>query len=262
MRRTEAAANKGISMILVSFGGGTNSTAMLIGMQERGIRPDYITFADTGGEKPHTYEHIKDMDKWLKGVGFPTITVVKKVRRDGSILTLEDNCLEQNMLPSIAYGFKSCSLKYKVAPQDKFFNNNDDIRKLWKEGKRATKYIGYDYGESHRVKDYDDNKYKVEFPLVDWKWTREDCVKAIERSGLPQPMKSACFFCPSSKATEIREMAVLYPDLMDRCLTMEKNAHLTQVKGLGRNFAWSQLIATDDMFADSYIEPVCGCYDG
>ena len=36
-------------MNLVSFGGGTNSTAMLIGMFERQIPVDLILFADTGG---------------------------------------------------------------------------------------------------------------------------------------------------------------------------------------------------------------------
>ena len=39
---------------VVSFGGGVNSTALLIGLEERDERPDYILFADTGGEKPET----------------------------------------------------------------------------------------------------------------------------------------------------------------------------------------------------------------
>ena len=46
---------------VVSFGGGVNSSAMLIGMHERGITPDAILFSDTGGEKPETYQHIEDM---------------------------------------------------------------------------------------------------------------------------------------------------------------------------------------------------------
>lgn len=249
-------------MILVSFGGGTNSTAMLIGMQERGIRPDIILFADTGAEKPHTYAHIRDMDKWLESVGFPLIRVVRTVNKGGEVIDLETECLTNKSLPSIAYGFKSCSEKFKGRPQNKFMNNYDPAKAHWKEGGKVKKLIGFDYDESHRVKDYSDNKYDVEFPLYEWKWGRKECIAAIKRAGLPQPMKSACFFCPSSKPAEIKEMAVIYPELMDRCIAMEKNAQLTQVKGLGRNFAWSQLIATDDMFADSYIEPVCGCYDG
>jgi len=87
-------------------------------------------------------------------------------------------------------------------------------------------------------------------------------VAAINRAGLPQPSKSSCFFCPANRVTEIKEMQALYPELIERAITMEKNAQLTQVKGLGRNFSWENVIATDDMFADSYIEQVCGCYDG
>ncbi len=41
-------------MNIVSFGGGTNSTAMIIGMYLHKIPIDLILFADTGGEQPHT----------------------------------------------------------------------------------------------------------------------------------------------------------------------------------------------------------------
>ena len=49
---------------------------------------------------------------------------------------------------------------------------------------------------------------------------------------------------------------------MDRAIAMEENAELTTVKGLGRGYAWKDLIATDDMFPESHIELACGCYDG
>ena len=45
-------------MNIVSFGGGTNSTAMIIGMYRKKIPVDLILFADTGGERPCTYEHV------------------------------------------------------------------------------------------------------------------------------------------------------------------------------------------------------------
>ncbi len=249
-------------LLSVSFGGGTNSTAMLIGLWERGIRPDFITFADTGGEKPHTYKHIEDMQKWLKKVSFPEIVIVKKVDKNGHVYTLEQDCMDHNKLPSLAYGFKQCSQKYKGQPQDKFFNNNDLCKAHWKSGGKITKMIGYDTGESHRIKDYNCNKYNVVYPMVEWGWSREDCIEAIDRAGLPQPSKSSCFFCPANKIAEIKEMNALYPELIERATAMERNAQLTQVKGLGRNFAWESVIATDDMFTDSYIQLACGCYDG
>ena len=250
-------------MIAVSYGGGTNSKAMLIGMHERGIKPDVIVFADTGGERPHTYADIEKMQSWLKSKEWPQIITVKKIDKHGDVLTLEDNCLAKNMLPSIAYGYKTCSQKYKIAPQEKFMNNYEPAKKHWKNGGKITKYIGFDADEPQRAeKDYTCSKYEYKHPLIEWDWGREECKQAIARAGLTQPNKSSCFFCPNSKDTEIREMAANYPDLIERAIAMEKNAELTHIKGLGRRYAWSDVIATDDMFSYPSQEMPCGCYDG
>ena len=48
-------------MNIVSFGGGTNSAALLIGLYKHKIPIDLITFADTGAEHPHTYQFIEIM---------------------------------------------------------------------------------------------------------------------------------------------------------------------------------------------------------
>ena len=251
-------------MLVVSYGGGTNSTAMLVGLFERGINPDAILFADTGGEKPHTYDHILGMQRWLGRIGFPLITTVKKVDKNGGILTLEDNCLQKKMLPSVAYGFKTCSQKYKAQPQEKWLNNWEPAKAIWKGGRRITKLIGFDADEPQRAAtDYSDKKYNYWYPLLDWDWGRDECKEAISRAGLSQPGKSSCFYCPNSKATEIRELNALYPDHMARAIAMEQNANLTTIKGLGRgHFAWRDVISTKEMFP--FPEPAmpCACYDG
>jgi len=131
---------------------GTNSTGMIVGMYERGIRPDYITFADTGGEKPHTYRHLADMQIYLKSIGFPEIVIVKKVDKNGDVLTLEENCLNKKMLPSLAYGYKKCSQKFKIAPQDKYFNNIPETKAYFKAGCKVKKFIGYDAFDPDNIK--------------------------------------------------------------------------------------------------------------
>ena len=251
-------------MIVVSYGGGTNSTAVLVGMYERGINPDAILFADTGGEKPHTYEHIKAMQKWLGKIGFPLITTVKKLDINGDVLTLEQNCLNKKMLPSIAYGYKKCSQKYKAQPQEKWLNNWEPAKVIWKEGRRITKVIGFDADEPQRAAvDHSCKKYNYWHPLIEWDWGREECKEAIARAGLPQPGKSSCFFCPNARPEEIRELNAVYPDLMQRAIDMEKNANLTTIKGLGRgHYAWSDVIATSEMFPYPNQELPCACYDG
>ena len=253
-------------MKVVAYGGGTNSTAMLILMLETGIRPDLILFADTGGEKPHTYKHLDIVNLWCEKVGFPKIISVQKKGRIYVKETLEENCLRKNMLPSIAYGYKSCSLKYKVQPQDMYCNNDNNCKSVWNNGGKVSKYIGYDADEERRAKIKCDNKYNYLYPLISSDWGRDECISAIKRHNLPQPGKSACFFCPSSKKIEILNLRDQYPELLDRALKMEKQANLTSVQGLGRSFSWSDFINNydkqPDLFSDAGKEMDCGCYDG
>ena len=101
---------------MVSYGGGVNSTALLVGLHQHRIPVDLILFADTGAEHPHTYAYLDIMDRWLKDHGMPPITRVYKTTRDGKRLTLEQECLQSGTLPSMAYGFKRCSLKHKIGP--------------------------------------------------------------------------------------------------------------------------------------------------
>ena len=83
------------------------------------------------------------MDRWLKDHGMPEITRVYKTTKDGRRLTLEDECLKSGTLPSIAYGFKRCSLKHKIGPQEKFCNNYPPCREVWNSGKKG--------GQVHRL---------------------------------------------------------------------------------------------------------------
>ena len=253
-------------MKVVAYGGGTNSTAMLVLMHETGQRPDHIVFADTGGEKPHTYEHLRVVNEWCKSIGFPEIVTVRKRGRVYVGETLEENCLRKSMLPSIAYGFKTCSQKYKVQPQDMYFNNLPEAKAVWAAGDKILKYIGYDADEMRRARDFTDDKYAFVYPLIAEDWGREECIEAIRRAGLPQPGKSACFFCPSSKKQEILDLKREYPVLFQRALAMEANAELTSVKGLGRRFSWREFAdkheTQADLFSDAGSEVPCGCYDG
>ena len=104
--------------ICVCYGTGVDSTAMLVGMYQRGIRPDLITFADTGSEKPETYQYVPVIRQWLRDVGFPDLVVVRYTPPRANYDTLYGNCIANETLPSIAFGLKSCSLKWKKAPQD------------------------------------------------------------------------------------------------------------------------------------------------
>lgn len=244
--------------MLVAFGGGTNSTAMLVGLRERGERPDLILFSDTGGEKPHTYRHVEEVGLWCDLVGFPPIVTVRSPNT-----TLEADCLTRKTLPSIVYGWKTCSQRFKGEPQEKYVNNWPAAREAWARGEKISKLVGYDADEPHRAKDYNDGKYAMRYPLIEWDWGRDECMEAITRAGLEQPGKSACFFCPSSKKDEIVDLGRRYPDLLRRAIDMEDNAELKTVQGLGRGFSWRIFTLGDPRQISMLPPPIsCDCYDG
>lgn len=206
--------------------------------------------------------------------------------------TLEEQCLATGTLPSLAYGGKSCSLKYKRAPQDKFILAHFPPAGLAEQGRRVVRAIGFDATEKHRTyagvvkavgldageehrltwarpkpdeKDrkrsreawLDEHFFHYWYPLVEWGMDRAACERSIRDAGLPVPVKSACFFCPASKKPEIVELRSRYPSLLKRALAIEENAkpNLTSVAGLGRSFSWAEFLADLD---DTPLFPDCG----
>ena len=250
-----------MTVTVVSYGAGTNSTAMLIELAIRKEKVDLILFSDTGGERPHTYNYILRFNAWLKNHGMPEIITVVK---GGIQETLEQSCLRMNALPSLAYGYKRCSQKYKIQPQNKYVNNWAPAIEEWCYGHKVVSLIGFDADEHHRAKISEDKKYIYRYPLVEWDMGRDECIAAIENAGLCLPGKSACFFCPSTKPWEIRQLARQYPDLAQRALAMEAQAKLTSMKGLGRRFAWRDILSQQNTIEDEELVPemTCGCYDG
>lgn len=237
--------------LVVSYGAGANSTAMLVEFVRRGLRPDFILFADTGAELPETYAALDTVAAWAVSQGFPEVQIVRATGK-----TLEQDCLDRRALPSIAYGLKTCSQRWKIEPQRK------RLRALglteWRQA------VGYDAGEPWRLRPSDDPRIENWAPLIEWDIDRQACECICDSAGLPY-RKSACFFCPSSKKWEVIRLAEMHPDLARRALEIEASAELTTVKGLGRNWAWADLLtqeAAQQKLFDAYPpEMPCGCHD-
>lgn len=256
-----------------NWGLGVNSTAGIIETIRRGDRLDLVLSADTGGEKPETYEFRELFTNWLdkRGVAVDVATKTPVKARVGNrkvpvapgttYSTLEENCIVNKTLPSIAFGYKSCSQKWKREPMDAWLRNLPSTVAQWAQGRPIVRLIGYDAGEPQRLANLRDTDRELfRFPLVEWGWYREQCVAAIVAAGLPVPPKSACFFCPSSKKSEIVQLSKQHPDLYARSIAMEDNAreHLGTVVGLGRHFSWRDVEGTT---APDPVDAPCGCFD-
>lgn len=228
-------------LLVVCFGGGVDSTAMLVALHDAGVVPHLLTFADTGGEKPETIVHVDRMSRVLQAWGWPPVTVVRKTPLPTTGYTdLYSNNVANQTLPSLAFGMKSCSIKWKQGPQDQLLKgvksgpNACAPHPLWTEaqatGQRITKLIGYDCGPADRRRAGSlasgGDEFDYAYPLQLLGWERQHCIKAITEVLGPGmvPIKSACFFCPASKAWELFWLAAHHPELMEKALHMERVA--------------------------------------
>ena len=62
-------------MNIVSFGGGTNSADLIIGLYKHKIPIDLITFADKGEDNPHTYQLTEIINQWIAEPAMQQTTV-------------------------------------------------------------------------------------------------------------------------------------------------------------------------------------------
>jgi len=65
--------------------------------------------------------------------------------------TLEGQCLHTGTLPSLAYGGKTCSLKFKRGPTDAHVLRHFPPDELIKQDKRVVRAIGFDATEQRRT---------------------------------------------------------------------------------------------------------------
>ena len=255
-------------IIALCFGAGVDSTAMLVALRSAGIRPDVITFADTGGEKPPTLLHVDRMNEVLAGWGWPLIETCRKVPLAKTGYTdLYGNCLKNETLPSLAFGMKSCSIKWKTNAQDlllKGARSGPSARPphpVWQRacemGQTIVKLIGYDAGKAdmRRARNMSANAdgFEYQYPLQLLGWTRPDCVKAITRSlgAHLVPIKSACFFCPASKHWELYWLAAHYPEQLEDALVLERVAltgRHSRFDTVEFGATWEEMVRNADRF--------------
>lgn len=238
----------------INFGGGLNSTALIIECRARGFRPDWILFADTGSERPETYRHLERMREWC--AGWAEIVVVKWIRADGSFEALHDNCLRTNYFPSKAYGYTGCTRKWKIQPMER-----------WRKAHgfdRGAFAIGYDAGEVRRLTKAcqrgDQPGMTAWYPLAAWGIDRAGCQRIVDAAGLPVG-KSSCFMCPNMwpHPEEMESLRVEHPDLY---ATGEEIAR--RALAAGNNPQEGRLKALDALdLRDRVVEDACvhgGCF--
>lgn len=195
------------SKYVVSYGGGVNSTAVIVHLIRKKAPLDYVVFSDTGDEMPETYEYLETMAGYLERRGVPFEVV--RVRNKAS---LSDRCLERRVIPSQIWRW--CTRDMKVTPIHAFY------RKLHAH---VYQYMGIDYGEVHRMKPAKASYVTNLYPLIDYKIGRQGCIDLIRKARLPVPAKSGCYMCPFNNMARWAEIYRNHPDLYRRAVKIEEN---------------------------------------
>lgn len=187
--------------VVLAYGIDVDSTALLVELEARGEAPDLVLSADPGAEKPETYAYQEMMAAWMAARGIPyeiVRYVPRRFKHWPPYYSILANVLTNATLPSISLGRHSCSLKWKVAPQDAYLRDWAPAQTAWSRGQKVVRLIGYDASpaDSRRyahASAIDDPLFECRYPLREWGWTRDRCVARIVSAGLPVPPKSSCW---------------------------------------------------------------------
>lgn len=192
---------------VLSFGGGVNTTALMVMLVRKRMPFDVAVFADTGAELPETYSYLDVAQRYLERHG-----VAFKVVRSRNT-PLYETCKRRRVVPSKLWRWSTRD--FKIRPIHAYY------RSL---GTRIREYMGIAYDEVGRMKASKEDYITSEFPLIDWKMTREDCIEVIKSAHLPVPVKSGCYFCPFQDIHRWQELYEEHLELFHRAMELEETS--------------------------------------
>jgi len=203
---------------VIAYGGGVQSTALLVLAAQGRIDYPVFLFANVGddSEDPATLQFVHRYAMPYAAAHGIALHELHRVRRDGTTETLYGRLTRPGSrslpipvrMPSGAPGTRSCTADFKIK-----------ITGRWLKAHGATPDnparvgIGISLDEIHRVNNRRAMPYEQPvYPLLehDPPLRRRDCESIIAAAGLPVPGKSACWFVPT-EATRVLERATPRP---------------------------------------------------
>lgn len=221
-----------MTLRVVSYGGGVQSTALLVLAAQGQIDFPTFLFANVGddSEHPATLDYVRNIAMPYAAEHDIELHELVRRRRDGTIDTLYSTALRSaTATPSIpmrhhehgAPGTRSCTVNYKIRVIGKWLRDNGANQHA-----PATVAIGFSTDELHRATTKRPQAWETPtYPLLDLGLSRASCSALIARAGLPVPPKSACWFCPFHRTSTWAEMRRDEPDLFERSVALERHVN-------------------------------------
>ena len=227
----------------VSYGGGVQSTALLVLAAQREI--DFPTFlmANVGddSEHPATLRYVREVAMPYAEAHGIQMHLLNRTKRDGSTETLWGRLMREGSrslairvrMDNGAPGKRSCTADFKIKVTGKWLKEHGASK-----DSPATIAIGISLDEIHRANNRRSEPHEqIVYPLLDLKMRRSDCEKVIADAGLPVPPKSSCFFCPFARLTAWRDLATDYPEQFEAACHLEDTLNQRRAM-LGKDNVW------------------------
>lgn len=177
---------------------------------DSGTLEEYKAFKAKIGKNPRRSERVVANAQWCDEHGVPRIIVN----------SLRDEIVKRRIVPSINPSSRWCTSNSKIEPIYKGY-----IRPMQEKGeyvKPAKALIGLGYEELTRMYTPHLSEYTVEYPLIDRKMKRKDCIDYVRRHGYDAPPKSGCYFCPFQSRKQWGNLLREHPDLYWDAVALEE----------------------------------------
>jgi len=252
-----------------SYGGGVQSTAILVLASQGKVQYDHFLFANVGedSEHPDTLRYFYDVAlPFADKHGLDLIELHKY--RKGEIETVYGRVMGNNRSIPIpirmsngAPGRRSCTSDFKIGVIARWLKQNGATKE-----KPAITGLGISVDEFQRARTDSGIDWQIlEYPLIDLRLARQDCINIIARAGLLVPPRSSCYFCPFHSRSEWMILKNQRPDLFDKSIEIEKR--LNEKRGnLKKDQVWmhSSLKPLDKAVGDqsNFFDDMDNCESG
>lgn len=214
-------------MRVFSFGGGVQSTAVLVLAAQGRVFYDAFLFSNVGedSEHPATLAYVRDVaTPYAAGHGID-LQVVRKRLRSGSETTLLEYLRKASRriplpvhMANGAPGRRDCTGEFKIRVIARWLREHGAT-----PANPATVGLGISTDEMQRARTDSGIPYeRLEYPLLDLRLSRQDCQRLIAAEGLPIPPKSACWFCPFQRLADWRRLKHDHPALFADAVVLER----------------------------------------
>jgi len=194
-----------MALRVLSLGAGVQSSTLALMIEQGELPPiDVAIFADVKGEPKKVYDWLEYLKKKITSYPIHVVTW-RDLKQD--ILDASKGEYKAFTAPfftkNIETGKKGmlrrqCTNSYKVQPVIQEIRRLLGLKKREKRkaGTEVELLMGISQDEIVRMRKNQLNYITNEYPLVDKKMTRKDCLQWLEDNFYPTPPRSACTFCP------------------------------------------------------------------